>query len=77
MSLDEIYARTPDLASVDNAEPLAQMDLDGSSLFIKQETLQDGASREVMTSLLDKEKGNQGKPTGSKTRGRRSNRPMS
>jgi len=62
MSLDEIYARTPDLANVDNAEPLAQMDLDGSSLFIKQETLQDGAGREV---------------TGSKTRGRKSNRSKS
>jgi hypothetical protein len=47
---------------------------DSSSLFIKQDTLHDGADREVMASFVDKEKGNQGKPTGSKRRGRKSNR---
>jgi hypothetical protein len=77
MSLDEIYRRTPDLHSFNDSDTSTQMDLDGSSLLIRQETLQYGADREAMASFPDNEKGNQGKPTGSKTRGRKSNRSKS
>jgi hypothetical protein len=71
MSLDEIYGRTPDLYSVNDSDALTQMDLDGSSLFIKQETLHDSPDHEAIASFVDEDKGNQGKPTASKRRGRR------
>jgi hypothetical protein len=61
MSLDEIYARTPDFISANNSEFTTQMQFDGSPIFIKKENLQDGSNREVIASLLHKEKGNQGK----------------
>lgn len=43
MSLDDIYERMPDLACINDAENLAQLDIDHSSLFIKKEPLQDPA----------------------------------
>ena len=76
ISFDEVYTGTSDFISANNSEPSAQMQLEGSSIFIKQDALQDGSNREVVASLLEKEKGNQGKPTGSKRRGRKSNQEL-
>jgi hypothetical protein len=71
MSLDEIYARTPDLHSLNDSGGLTQMNLDGSSLLTKQETMHDSPHHEVLARFVDEDKGNQGKPTASKRRGRR------